>query len=104
MCRRQSFICIFRSQIKIKVMGIIETPIAPTKRGRPTNPNSANQIKKAAKQSKIEAGIDTKLGRPENPTSARQQTLAARAAAIEAGEVIKCGRKTNPNIVDLSVV
>ena len=61
-------------------------------KGRKTNPNSARQIKLAAKAAAIANGTSIKPGRAADPNSARQQKLAAKAAKIASGEPITKGR------------
>ena len=68
---------------------VAPTPIAPVVeavkrgRGRPVNPNSANQARLKAREAKLAAGIPIRRGRPINPNSVRQikmQEKAQRAA------------------------
>lgn len=61
-------------------------------KGRKTNPNSARQIKLAAKAAAIANGETIKRGRDANPNSARQLKLAAKAAAIASGLTVTKGR------------
>lgn len=67
-------------------------------KGRPTNPNSARQIKLAEMEAKREAGLLQK-GRPTNPDSARQAKLKAQAERAASGTAGtgKTGRPSNPN-------
>jgi len=67
--------------------------------GRKTNPNSARQIKLAAKAAAIANGTSIKPGRAADPNSARQQKLAAKAAAIAAGIEITKGRPKKNTVV-----
>lgn len=61
-------------------------------KGRKTNPNSARQIKLAARAAAIAAGQTIKRGKEADPNSARQLKLAARAAALASGQPITKGR------------
>lgn len=61
-------------------------------KGRKTNPNSARQIKLAAKAAAIANGTVIKPGKVADPNSVRQQKLAAKAAAIASGTPITKGR------------
>ena len=61
----------------------LATPIAPVVikrgRGRPINPNSANQLRIKAREAKIAAGIPIRRGRPINPNSMRQIKIQEKA-------------------------
>lgn len=61
-------------------------------RGRKVNPNSARQLKIAAREALAEQGLTIQRGRKPNESSARQQRLAMFAARIANGEVVKRGR------------
>jgi hypothetical protein len=63
--------------------------------GRKVNPNSARQMRIAARAAAVEAG-ELRKGRKVDATSARQLRIAAREAAVAAGE-LKKGRPSNPN-------
>lgn len=74
-------------------------------KGRKTNPNSARQIKLAAKAEAIANGTSIKPGRAADPNSKRQLKLAAKAAAVASGETVTKGRpkKATTNDVLASV-
>jgi len=61
-------------------------------KGRKTNPNSARQIKLAAKATAIANGETIKRGRDADPNSKRQQKLAAQAARVASGQPVTKGR------------
>ncbi len=63
------------------------------RRGRKSNPNSAHQLKLAARAALIASGEAPKRGRKSNPGSAHQMKLAERAKLIASGVVVKRGRK-----------
>ena len=61
------------------------------KRGRPSVPGSANQMKMYERNFKIQQGLDVKRGRPVNPESARAKRIADLEARRAAG-TLKLGR------------
>jgi hypothetical protein len=61
------------------------------KRGRPSVPGSANQMKMYERNFKIQQGLDIKRGRPVNPESARAKRIADLEARRAAG-TLKLGR------------
>jgi hypothetical protein len=70
----------------------VETPV---QLGRPVNMNSARQIRLAEIQAKREAGL-IKRGRPSVPGSANQMKMYERNFKIQQGLDIKRGRPVNP--------
>jgi hypothetical protein len=69
--------------------------IAPVQLGRPVNMNSARQIRLAEIAAKREAGL-IKRGRPSVPGSANQMKMYERNFKIQQGLDVKRGRPTNP--------
>jgi hypothetical protein len=63
--------------------------------GRPVNENSARQIRLKEIQAKREAGL-IKRGRPSVPGSANQMKMYERNFKIQQGMELKRGRPTNP--------
>jgi hypothetical protein len=61
------------------------------KRGRPSVPGSANQMKMYERNFKIQQGMELKRGRPVNPNSARAQRIAD-LEARRANGTLKLGR------------
>jgi hypothetical protein len=61
------------------------------KRGRPSVPGSANQMKMYERNFKIQQGLDIKRGRPVNPESARAKRIADLEARRASG-TLKLGR------------
>jgi hypothetical protein len=61
------------------------------KRGRPSVPGSANQMKMYERNFKIQQGLDVKRGRPTNPESARAKRIAD-LEARRANGTLKLGR------------
>ena len=61
------------------------------KRGRPSVPGSANQMKMYERNFKIQQGLDIKRGRPVNPESARAKRIAD-LEARRANGTLKLGR------------
>jgi hypothetical protein len=61
------------------------------KRGRPSVPGSANQMKMYERNFKIQQGLDIKRGRPTNPESARAKRIAD-LEARRANGTLKLGR------------
>jgi len=61
------------------------------KRGRPSVPGSANQMKMYERNFKIQQGLDIKRGRPVNPESARAKRIADLEARRAHG-TLKLGR------------
>jgi hypothetical protein len=61
------------------------------KRGRPSVPGSANQMKMYERNFKIQQGVELKRGRPTNPESARAKRIADLEARRAAG-TLKLGR------------
>jgi hypothetical protein len=61
------------------------------KRGRPSVPGSANQLKKVERMVKILSGVELKRGRPTNPESARAKRIAD-LEARRANGTLKLGR------------
>jgi hypothetical protein len=61
------------------------------KRGRPSVPGSANQMKKVERMTKILSGVELKRGRPTNPESARAKRIAD-LEARRANGTLKLGR------------
>jgi hypothetical protein len=61
------------------------------KRGRPSVPGSANQMKMYERNFKIQQGLDVKRGRPVNPESARAKRIAD-LEARRANGTLKLGR------------
>lgn len=76
---------------KTEALAVAET----AKRGRPSNPNSARQMRMAAQAQKRAAGLLHK-GRPVTEGSARQIRLKAMAEKRAAGTLRK-GRPSNPD-------
>lgn len=70
----------------------VATPIAPVVvkrgRGRPINPDSANQARLRAREAKIAAGIPIRRGRPINPDSTRQQKIRTKENALSQATTI----------------
>ena len=64
--------------------------------GRPSNPNSARQMKIQERLAKKEAGL-LKRGRPVIEGSKRQEVLAKRNEKISNGIALAKGRPVNPN-------
>jgi hypothetical protein len=69
------------------------------KRGRPSVPGSANQIKMYERNFKIQQGLDVKRGRPVNPESARAKRIAD-LEARRANGTLKLGR---PKMIKVEV-
>jgi hypothetical protein len=69
------------------------------KRGRPSVPGSANQMKMYERNFKIQQGLDIKRGRPVNPESARAKRIAD-LEARRANGTLKLGR---PKMVVIEV-
>ncbi len=61
------------------------------KRGRPSVPGSANQMKQMDRMTKILSGVELKRGRPTNPESARAKRMADLEARRASG-TLKLGR------------
>ena len=61
------------------------------KRGRPSVPGSANQMKMYERNFKIQQGVELKRGRPTNPESARAKRIAD-LEARRANGTLKLGR------------
>jgi len=64
--------------------------------GRPSNPNSARQMKIQQRLAKKEAGT-LKRGRPVIEGSKRQEVLAKRNEKVNSGIALAKGRPVNPN-------
>lgn len=64
--------------------------------GRPSNPNSARQMKIQERLAKKEAGL-LKRGRPVIEGSKRQEVLAKRNEKVSNGIALAKGRPVNPN-------
>jgi hypothetical protein len=69
------------------------------KRGRPSVPGSANQMKMYERNFKIQQGVELKRGRPTNPESARAKRIAD-LEARRANGTLKLGR---PKMVTVEV-
>lgn len=80
---------------KTEAPAVATTAPATTKRGRPSNPNSARQTRIAAQAQKRAAGLLHK-GRPVTEGSARQIRLKTIAEKRAAGTLRK-GRPTDTN-------
>jgi len=64
--------------------------------GRPSNPNSARQMKIQERLAKKEAGL-LKRGRPVIEGSKRQTVLQKRSEKVSNGVALAKGRPVNPN-------
>ena len=64
--------------------------------GRPSNPNSARQMKIQERLAKKEAGL-LKRGRPVIESSKRQVTLQKRSEKVNSGIALTKGRPVNVN-------
>lgn len=89
-------------EVKPTTEVVAETKIE--KRGRPVKEGSARQLKIAALNAKIEAGLFAGRGRPSDPNSARAQRIAAMEAKKAAGIVIQRGRPKMEKPAETNVV
>ena len=77
----------------VAIENLAEVTITEKRKGRPTVPGSARQMRLEAQAKRIaENGGIVKLGRPVVATSTRQQKIQERLSKLAAGEVIKRGR------------